>query len=387
MSVNSKLPPYVKELISNTKIVIIITNNKFYIFINMENTDNSQIYDTLVSISNGEEYTLSELGSVDDLINGFKFNSKYPANSMIKLYFENYEDYWKLFDLSDNDIWFANAVYSHYDNFEFESSDWADDDWKQGYIIRGFGPENLAKVSDILKLIAPIYSKLEDDEYFEQASNLLETMFERQVDEIKWEYTSERNNCKNRGAVEMIVSETCEAFQPYGIFRKTCFISYFTTISTLLRLYKMVNDTSLTIYEVLEKIGKDISIGGNWYEYMYEVDCIDFDQESFDRNVDYQLEKIMDKLTDDEDFVDMKKFIDEVSPILAKYKVGTWYKTPKNPDLTFNIYNVDVKKQLLMVATQKPYSNQDRRSYSPEDFNVFLYQPELFEQKKFRKLK
>lgn len=353
----------------------------------MESSNNSEIYDALVKIKNGEEISSYELERLDDLIYSYRFNSSVPGKSLVKLRFSDNEDYWKLFDLSDDDIWFANGVYSNYDTFEFESSDWVDDDWKQGYLLREFGPENISKVSDILKLIAPKYSKLEDDEDFEQASNLLETMFERQVDEIKWEYTSERNNCKERGAKEMIESETCEAFQQYGIFSRGCFYSYYTTVSVLLSLYKMVNDTSLTIYEVLEKIGKDINIGGSWHEYMYEQDCIDFDQESFDRNVDYQLEKIMDKLTDDEDFVDMKKFIDEVSPILDKYKVGKWYKTPKNPDLTFNIYDVDVKKQLLMVATQKPYSNQDRRSYSPEDFNVFLYQPELFEQKKFRKLK
>lgn len=387
MSVNSKLPPNVKELIYNTKIVIIITNNKFIIFINMENTNNSQIYDMLVSIVNGDKYTLNELKDVDELINGFKFNPKYPGNSMIILYFDSEEDYWNLFDLTDDDIWFANNVMSYYSDYEFDSEDSIQYDWNEGYIIRNFNNDNLNTILSIFKLIGFYKNNDDSDDYFSNGAKLLGDIYNNEVSSIVWEYANEMNICKKRGAIDMITSDSCEVFQKYGIFRKTCFTTYLTTVSTLLRLYKMVGNTSLTITEVLEKIATDnIDISG-WSEYAYEVECIDFDDESFNRSVERQLEKIMDKITDNDDIIDKQKFISDVSQFLDKYNFDSWYETPKDSQRQFKISNIDTEKQLIIISTRKYGYQHERRSYSVDEFNTFLHQPELFEQKKFRKLK
>ena len=362
----------------------------------MEDSNNSEIYDVLVKISQGMSVDSWEVQRIDGLVSNVRFNESAPGKSRVKLTFDSYEDYWKLFDLTNDDIWFANAVFSHYDTFEFESEDWADDDWKQGYLLREFNGENIEKLKEILMIIGPKYAKLSNDEDFEKAAELLNGLFERQSDEIKWSYMSERNRCKERGAIQMIESETCNAFQNYGIFSLgRCFYSYVTTVSVLLSLYKLVGDTSLDLSEMLEKIGKDnINFGGDWYNYMYEQDCIDYDEESFNREVSWQLERIMTSLEENDNINNLKIFAEKLSRIIDKYEIGKWYNVPKNEKLGFRIDDINGKENKIIVLVKKQDMNRvsdygltEKRSYDIDDFNTFLYQPELFESRKFGRLK
>jgi hypothetical protein len=356
----------------------------------MESSNNSEIYDALVKISQGTDISNWELQSMDEIVDSVKFNSSSPGKSRVKLRFNDSEDYWRLFDLTEDDIWFANAVHSHYDTFEFESSDWADDDWKQGYILREINDENLNSLKEILKIISPKHSKLQTDDDYEKASELLDTMFNRQAEEIKDSHISHRNQCKERGAVEMIETDTCNAFQNYGIFSLgRCYYAYVTTVSVLLSLYKMVGNTSLTVDEVLENIGKELNVSGQWYDYMYEQDCVDFDNESYNRDVAWQLDKIMTILEDDENSGQMKIFAEKLGKILDKYEMDLWHKTPKDQNTSFRILDINSKENKLIVAVQKRNigGGTEKRSYDIDDFNTLLYQPELFESKKFGRLK
>jgi hypothetical protein len=357
----------------------------------MESSNNSEIYDALVKISQGSEISNWELQSMDEIVDSVKFNSSSPGKSRVKLRFEDSEDYWRLFDLTDDDIWFANAVHSNYDSFEFESSDWADDDWKQGYLLQGFNDDNLNKLKEILSIIGPRYVKLQNDEDYEKASDLIDTMFNRQAEEIKDSYLSHKNQCKERGAVDMIEGETCNAFQNYGIFSLgRCFYAYVTTVSVLLSLYKMVGDTSLTVYEVLEKIGKEhINVGGSWYDYMYEQDCVDFDEESYQKDIAWELEKIMTNLEEDGFIEEVKEFGVKLGKILEKYEFEKWYSLPKNPNGLFMMNGVKPKEGIIQIIIKKDKKGSDieRRNYNIDDFSKILYQYELFESKKFGRLK
>lgn len=343
----------------------------------MESSNNSEIYDTLVRIKNGEEIPTNHLERLDNLIYSYKFNSSSPGKSLIRLDF-NDEDYWGLFDLTDDDIWFASNIYSYYSGFEIESYDTSKNDWDEGYLIKEFSDENLSKVSDILKLISPEIYKLRNDDEYHRASKILSTMFERQVDNIISEYNTEKNNCLSRSAQDMIESESCNVFQTYGIFSKNCYNKYFTTVSILLAIYSMVKDTSLSIYDVLKYVGHNfLSVDGGWYEFMYDLSCDDFDKDSFNRNVEYQLEKMMDMLLDDEDYVDLKTFMESVIPILDKYDINVWYDTPKDRKISFKISEIDTEKQVIVVEVSKNREIESR-SYSADDFNLLLYHPELF---------
>ena len=58
---------------------------------------------------------------------------------------------------------------------------------------------------------------------------------------------------------------------------------------------------------VLKDIGhRDSNIGG-WDENRWDIECTDFDDESFNRVVGDQLDKILEKIEDSDDFVDVYK--------------------------------------------------------------------------------
>lgn len=345
----------------------------------MESSNNSEIYDALVRIKNGEEISSNEIEGLDDLIYSFIYNPNAPGKSFIRLQFENEELYWKLFDeLDDNDIWLANVVNNSYQSYEFYDAYNFIDDWKEGYLIRELSPENLSKISDILKLVGPKYHKLKNNEDFEKASKLLYTMFEDEIYDIILERVSEMNYCLSRTISKDIENETCDVFKYLGVIKKYCYYQYYTTVSILLQLYKLVNDTSLTIYELLSKLAsKTIDIQGGWYDYMYDYGCNDFDYESFNMTANNVLDKIMDRITDDDEYIDNIKFAEEISNIIDNYDIDVWYKTPKDSKMEFKILDIDNEDQLIIVATKKN-NTVDKRSYTPNDFNLLLYQPELF---------
>lgn len=209
---------------------------------------NSEIYDLLLKIKNGQKVNNWDANNFDPIVYDIKFNEQTPGKSRVKLKFDNYEDYWKLFDLSDGDIWFANYVYSNYESYDFESEDFVDEDWKRGYLLRELNDENLIKLKEILKILSPELSQLRNDEEWEKSSSLLLTTFERESEEIMSDWLSERNNCKERGARKMMEDDCCNFFQNYGIFNMgNCFYSYVTTVSVLLSLYSMTGERHLTV--------------------------------------------------------------------------------------------------------------------------------------------
>lgn len=342
---------------------------------------NSEIYDLLLKIKGGQKFDNWDINRIDPIVYDIKFNEQTPGKSRVKLKFDDYEDYWKLFQLTDGDIWFANYVYSNYDSYQFDSEEWADEDWKQGYLLRELNNDNKLKLQEILKLLSPDLAQLRNDDEWERASNLLLTTFERESENIKSEWLSERNNCKERSARKMIEDDCCNYFQNYGIFNMgNCFYTYVTTVSVLLSLFSIVGERNISISEVLSDIGHQSGNIGGWEEYAYEQDCLDFDDESFNRSCSWELDKMITKLEDSEEFEDIKKFSDNASKILSKYDMETNYKLPKDESRTFRIIKMDPKtNKVHVVVSMKNAYQGEQRSYDFEDFDQFLNQPELFE--------
>lgn len=379
--IDGKLECYLGDINSCTREDIIFKYPYLKSYI-QDIMGNSEIYDLLLRIKNGKWVSNWELNRVDPLVNSVRFNESSPGKSRVKLTFDSYEDYWKLFEnnLNSDDFWFANAVYSNYDTYQFESEDWADEDWKQGYLLRELNDENTNKLKEILKLLSPGISQLRNDDEWAEASELLMNTFDRESEEIKYEWINERNNCKERGAHKMIEDDCCNYFQNYGIFNLGgCFYSYVTTVSVLLSLYSVAGERHLTLYEVLSKIGSDANFSG-WGEYAYEQDCIDFDEESFNRSASWQLDKIMGKIEDSDEFLDLKKFSENASKILKDYAIDKKYDLPKDKNKTFTITKLDPKtnKVHVVVANKNDYRGEPR-SYDFDQFYQLLHQPELFE--------
>ena len=112
-----------------------------------------KMYDLLTRIVNGEQVSSRWMENVDESVYDFKFTPKAPIKSKIDLRFDE-DDYIKLFNPSDDDMWYYNAITGNYDTYEWEDDYQATEDFKEGYFFHQFNEENLKKVKQILSIIS-----------------------------------------------------------------------------------------------------------------------------------------------------------------------------------------------------------------------------------------
>ena len=342
----------------------------------------TDIYTALVNISKGVEMNEYELNRIDDLITDIRFNKNNPKKSMITLKFNDLEDYAKLFYDDQNEIWFILAMFSRYSDYEFEDYYWGENEWKEGYLIQSFSDENTEKVKGILKMVSPKYVNLSNDDECAEASKILYDMFDSQISNIISDYTSEKNICKRTAAEKEIEESLCDPFINYGIFSKDgCFWKYVTTVNVLLSLYKMFKTKNDNITELLTKLAR-MKDPPEFYEYAYETECYDFDDNSFQNSIKYNLDRIMETLEDSTYFPNLPEYQKIIDVVLDNYDIGTIYELPSDKDKRFRITNIDPKTNKIFVDYGKNKSTPtEKRSYDLEGFNDFLHSPELFEQK------
>ena len=334
-----------------------------------------KMYDLLTRIVNGEPVSSRWMENTDESIYDFKYTPKAPFKSKIVLKFDD-DEYIKLFDPSDDDMWYYNAITSYYDSYEWDDGYQATEDFAEGYFFSYFNGENLKKIKEILSIIEPSSVPLDTDEQKLNAGKKLLDMFENEIDNIITDYTSEQNQCKTKGFNSMIKNDFCNAFDNYGIFTKECLREYFTSVGMLLSLYDTMGDKTLTISELLFRIGSEMQITG-WSDYIYEVDCEDFDQESFDSYTSTNLDRIMEKLEDESQYVDIHEYSELYKRLDAKFKVNNRYKTKSGREFFYRGINPENNRILIQVF--KKEGGMENRSYSEEEFNNFLVSPELFE--------
>jgi translation initiation factor IF-1 len=129
---------------------------------------------------------------------------------------------------------------------------------------------------------------------------------------------------------------------------------------------------------ISNKLGSNV---GGWYENNYEYrDDSKFDKESFNRTVENQFEKIIEKMDEDSDSeYTIKDYIEFRVRVLNKFKMKTWYETPKDKDIIFAVQDFDPTKMTvqLRVKDRETQSLKDI-AMDEENFTQFLYQPSLF---------
>lgn len=344
-------------------------------------------YNALISISEGNEIDKYNLGNIDDLIVDIKFNANNPGKSMIVLQFDDIDDYVSLFYEDDQHTWFIKSMYSHYDSFEFNDYYSAENDWDEGYLLRDFSDENVNKLKEILTLISPGIKNLSDDGDYSEASKLLSNMFDRNVSNIVSVWSDEMNECKTRQSKKEIEDDLCDPFANYGIISRGCFDKYVTTVSLLLNLYRKYKTKNEDLRGILKKVGLELNVT-EFGEYAYEVDCYDFDNESFQKTVTRELDSILTELEDDARFPELEKYREVVSTVLSKYDLNRIYELPSDKNKRFRITSIDPKTKKIFLDYGKDRGTPtEKRSYDLEGFNNFLNTPELFEQKirRFRK--
>jgi len=337
----------------------------------------SDVYKLLLAIKNGEKVTTNQMERADDLIYGFRYNENNPIKSMVKLRFDDMEDYLKLFELDEYDVDFANRLYSYYNDETFVDYDHGYNEWNEGYLIYYFSDENMNKFRKIVRIILPSAANLVEDSEKEDACIKVEDMFSNEIDYITSDWVDEQNACRTRGAKEWVESDVCDYFNKFGIITQHCFYNYYTTVGILLSLYNTVKDKTLGLMDVLKDIGhRDSNLGG-WDENRWEIECTDFDSESFNRDVEDQLDKILEKIEDSDDFVDVGKYSEIYDRITKEFKLNGRYKTKSGRE--FFIRNIDPATNKIIVQVYKKDGGMEDRSYTEEEFNNFLVSPELFE--------
>ena len=337
----------------------------------------SLVYELLVKISNGEQISSSELERADEIIYDLKYAPKAPFKSKITLKFDDDSDYIKLFDPTDDDLWYFERIFSNYDSYEWEDSYQTTEDFRDGYLFYSFNDENRQKLKEILSIVLPESASLEDDEQKSNAGEKLYEMFEREIDNIVSDYSTIMNECKTQSFKDEMKSNLCDVFQNYGIFKKYCFHEYFTSVGMLLSLYDSMGDKTLNISELLFKIGSDMNLVG-WGEYIYETQCDDFDDEEFNRYSSGYLDDIMGKLEDNYLYEDIYEYSELYKRLGSKFKVNNRYKTKSGREFFYKGINPG-NNRIVVQVFKKDNGGMEDRSYTEEEFNNFLVSPELFE--------
>jgi hypothetical protein len=340
----------------------------------------SEIYDALLSISEGQELSKYNLRNIDDLVSDFKFNKRSPRASSVMLSFDDVDDILGIFDVSEDDKWFVGAVTS-YDSYEFEYWDNVHDDWLQGYGLDHFsGVENETRIDNILKVILPGHSiNTNDDKERELICNTLEAFFQSEIEDVLDTYIREQNYCKTRGTLKEIESDVSNLFEPYNIFKVGEGYNYVTSVKTLLSLYENVGSKKYTLKELLAEINKDTEVGG-WAEYMYETECDEFDQVTMDRTVSQALDSMEEGLEDSDKFEDIEEFKKMADFILSKYDLNRNYETPKDSNIRFTIHQLDPSDNSVLVTVKNlEKRTSEKRRLDLEGFNNLLTQQELFQ--------
>ena len=345
-----------------------------------ELTEELPIIDLLRGYLSGKDTSNQILSS--DIVSYFEKDEENRGESIVEISFDGLDDYKKVFDLSDDDKWFLDIIDSTYNDYNFYPMD-IDSEWDEGYIIDKFNDENTKLLREILKYILPTYVNADLSDDYEVKSTIAKTlqkMFDRETSDISYEYQSEMDRAAEIGTRNTIESELCDYFEKYGFKKssKNCFDEYQTTINNLIKLFEEHQPEKNTIESLLYRITEDDSVGG-WAENSYEmIDWDAFDEEGFQRNVTFNLEKIMDKIQENENFPEYKELIDRVT---EKYEIEKWYNLPRNKDFDFKITGIDMDDLTIsvMLRNKNNYGISKYILNDVDEFYSFLYNYKLFD--------
>ena len=301
------------------------------------------------------------------------------GQSKIIFDFGDDDNFLKMLDLHDDDIWFFNVINSYYSDYEFMDSYTVEEDWKEGYIVYGdLNDENTEKLKQISEVILPSKEfNLNSEEYRQELSSVLLDLFERETDNILSDYFVEKNREMTITARESINKELEKVVEDIGFYFKRKYDEVYTTPANIVMLAAKLGinkiDAMSMIKQLIEIYAGNI---GNWAEDQYEYQDYDnFDKDSFNNEVERQLDSIIEKLEDD---VNVTEFLEFRKKILSKYDIDKVYKLPKDESIKFRIKNFD-KDNIQVVVELGGTLGVITRKFNEEQFNNLLYQPELFD--------
>jgi len=348
----------------------------------VENDGNTLL--ALRNFSKGK-ITTNDLFDMDETIDDIRVKNPL-GQSLITIKLGEKEKFLEEIGLSTDDAWFRDVIMSSYGNgFEFTDSYTMNEDFNEGYIFEyDLNEENTQTLKGIAgRLISNEKVNLDDDEYRKKLHGLMLDIFPREIDYIISDYSIEKDNEMNQVAKESIKGEFDDKLDEMGIDLSYDMDEATITLADLFSEALQLNLFNSSAQEMVTKIisnklGSDV---GGWYENNYEYrDQSKFDTESFNRTVENQFEKIIEKMDEDSDSeYTIKDYIEFRARVLNKFKMKTWYETPKDKDIIFSIKDFQ-PENMSIILTIKDRGTQVLKDIKldEENFKQFLYQPSLF---------
>lgn len=303
------------------------------------------------------------------------------GQSIVVIYFEEDDEFFKTLGIDEDDVWFLKAIMSSYSGYEFRDSYSVEDDFKEGYVIwYELDHENIERLKQIASIIMPNQEHdLEDENYRKELADKLLDMFSSEMDWILGDYHSEKENEMYQTARESITSDLDDFLESIGFEFHRKYNELKTTVANLIMWLTRLQINRTDVKSLFNRIvaHTDKSLGG-WSENSYEFqDEKNFDLISFNRVAEQQLNKILEKLeSDDEKFGEFLEFRKKIE---SKYKLKTWYDLPKDKEIKFKIIGFDQATMKVQVEINARYRGFKKYSFDEENFNKFLHQPELFD--------
>ena len=360
----------------------------------MDESEFSDEYIVLKSIVDGEYQNDVEVG--DNMVVKH-YNKTNPGKSFIKLTFEEEEFLNLIEDLNEYDISDAmnllNVHRYHYrEPQEYLSWDSAEDDFKEGYHFNDFDVENQKILKEIIKF-SPNVESFEDEYGISRFFLDHDKEWGYDVSNMITEYQNRFNECMEDGMVDMVKSELSDILNPYNIVEKELLTEYVTIASNLVRLYEETDSQNLTIKELIEKLITKLDKSfGNYSEDVWNVGCQNFDSESYNKDINYYLKRILEKveesLDDDEaDYEGYERIMGYIKKLPhVKHNGVNWYPIPTMEGYSFTIKNVNVVNGVTIIVRSNSGGSQEPRRIRFEDFPSFIENYKLFENKKIRRI-
>ena len=344
--------------------------------------------------NNDPNVTAEDVKDVEPLIYSIK-EQKSKRRSLVTLRFDSDTHYWKLFNYADYNIQFMENVFSSYGGISTDSYEYASNDWDEGYFIYNFSNENRLKLKEILDYIYPSLSEIfnvnqPEERTGKQILEFLEDKFYKQSRNIRDRWAELNDEAWQEQFEKDIIDENADYFEQFLIYKKSDFYQYVTTMNIILDLYDSVpNSEYMSLYELLSVLGEDLNTTSDWSEtiYSYGTQCYGFDQAKYNEYVKEQLENIEESIQDEWEFVDKNEY-DKILKYLhdKNFHMNMKLTHPTKKDRSFTVQGINPETNKIVLTT---YSGNDKakQEWTLEEFNNYLYHPELFERRKFVKKK
>jgi len=297
----------------------------------------------------------------------------------IQFEFQRDDDLLKRLGVSHDDIYFVNNIFSPNQNWGFLDESQVINDFLEGYnIFNVLSDENLDTLIYILKNVDPAFNYEElgsEEPTNKRAAEIMMKVFTRETTNIVGDYSSEIERSAAEKAKSVIDEELSEVLEKneFKVVRSWDTIS--TTVGQLIMLYVKNGKIWLNFKDLFESIFDDEDHGWNWSEESYEwAYNSNFDKESFNREASWQIDKMKDRVEEDDRIIEFVQLYDRIT---KKFKVGVVYELPNLKGATFRIKDFDKDDMKIEVILRKGLKSISRK-VSEENFYKLLYQPELF---------